>query len=313
VKVSQSKASSRSKRATSPSNTTAAVVRHVSRSTNLVISGLTSFQPCLCDSSSRLPWRASQRFRGASDTMSVVESARLRHGSNRGDHVFEGAVTVLAGGVPVLIAGIVFLLMIDALPALARYGLGFLTDSTWNPVTEQFGAAAYAFGTIITSIVALLIAGPFGVGCALFIAEYAPPWIRGPVSFVIELLAAIPSIIYGLWGFFVLAPVMRGGVEPFLEGTIGQVPVVGAVFSGPIVGRDLLVASVILAIMILPTVTAVSREVLRACPTPSVRACLRLGRRAGRRSGKLCCRMRAPVSPEPRFWGSRAHWVRRWP
>src|SRR6185503_21180418 len=100
----------------------------------------------------------------------------------------------------------------------------------------------------------------------LFVAEYAPRWMRSPVSFVIELLAAIPSIIYVLWGVFVLGPVMRGGVEPALKNTVGQVPVIGALFSGPAVGRDILTAGVILAIMILPTITAVSREILRAVP-----------------------------------------------
>ena len=209
--------------------------------------------------------------------MAVVESARLTQSSNRGDRLFEGVVSALAGAVPLLLAGIVLLLLVDALPALQRYGFSFLTEGTWNPVAEQFGAAAYAYGTIVTSMIALLIAAPLGLGCALFIAEYAPRWIRGPVSFVIELLAAIPSIIYGLWGFFVMAPVMRGAVEPFLKGTLGQLPVLGGLFSGPIVGRDLLVAGVILAIMILPTVTAVSREVLRAVPNTQREGMLALG------------------------------------
>src|SRR5205085_8709881 len=167
--------------------------------------------------------------------------------------------------------------LVDALPAILRYRATFLTDSTWNPVSEQFGAAAYVFGAVVTSVVALLLAAPIGVGCALFLAEYAPLWLRSPVSFVIELLAAIPSIIYGLWGFFVLAPVMRGAVEPFLKNVIGPLPVIGALFSGPIIGRDLLVAAVILAIMILPTVTAVSREVLRAVPDTQREGMLALG------------------------------------
>ena len=201
----------------------------------------------------------------------------LSGGPDRGDRVFEGVVTVLAGAVPLLLGGIALLLVVDALPAIRRYGAAFLGDSTWNPVGEQFGAAAYAYGTVVTSLVALLLAAPIGIGCALFVAEYAPGWVRGPVSFVIELLAAIPSIIYGLWGFFVLAPVMRGAVEPFLKNTLGPLPIVGALFSGPIIGRDLLVAGVILAIMILPTVTAVSREVLRAVPDTQREGMLALG------------------------------------
>src|SRR5439155_3197742 len=106
-------------------------------------------------------------------------------------------------------------------------------DSTWDPVNEQFGAGAYIFGTLVSSVLALALATPIGVGCALYIAEYAPLRLRSSVSFLVELLAAIPSIIYGLWGFFVMAPVMRGAVEPFLKTTLGPLPVVGALFSGP--------------------------------------------------------------------------------
>jgi phosphate transport system permease protein len=204
-------------------------------------------------------------------------SRQLADGFAVGDRLFEGLVTVLAAVVPIMLAAIGLLLLLDALPALQRYGAAFLTDSTWNPVTEQFGSAAYVYGTVVTSLVALLLAAPIGVGCALFVAEYAPHWVRGPVSFVIELLAAIPSIIYGLWGFFTLAPVMRGVVEPFLKNTLGPLPVVGALFSGPILGRDLLVAGVILAIMVLPTITAVSREVLRAVPDTQREGMLALG------------------------------------
>jgi phosphate transport system permease protein len=206
-----------------------------------------------------------------------VAARPLTGGSNRGDRLFEGVVSGLAGAVPLLLTGIVLLLMVDALPAIERYGLSFLTDSTWNPVSEQFGAAAYVYGTVVSSVLALVLAAPIAVGCALFIAEYAPLWARGPVSFVIELLAAVPSIIYGLWGFFILAPIMRALVEPFLKNTFGPLPVVGALFSGQVIGRDLLVAAVILAIMILPTITAVSREVLRAVPDTQREGMLALG------------------------------------
>jgi phosphate transport system permease protein len=196
---------------------------------------------------------------------------------HRGDSVFEGAVSGVATAVPLLLGGIVLLLLVDALPAIQHYGLTFLTDSTWNPVSEQFGAAAYVYGTVVTSLLALLLAAPIGVGCALFLAEYAPAWLRGPVSFMIELLAAIPSIIYGLWGFFILAPTMRGAIEPFLKNTLGPLPVVGALFAGPMIGRDLLVAGVILAIMVLPTITAISREILRAVPDTQREGMLALG------------------------------------
>jgi phosphate transport system permease protein len=209
--------------------------------------------------------------------LSNAATKSLGGGSARGDRVFGGGITALAAAVPLLLGSIVFLLLVDAFPAFQRYGAQFLTDSTWNPVSERFGAAAYVYGTVVTSLVALLLAAPIGVGCALFLAEYAPLWLRGPVSFVIELLAAIPSIIYGLWGFFILAPVMRGVLEPLLKNTLGPLPVLGALFSGPAIGRDLLVAGVILAIMVLPTVTAVSREVLRAVPNTQREGMLALG------------------------------------
>ncbi|HYW87360.1 MAG TPA: phosphate ABC transporter permease subunit PstC [Chloroflexota bacterium] len=198
-------------------------------------------------------------------------------GANRGDRVFEGVVSLVSACVPLLLLGIIVLLLLDALPALVRFGGTFLTQTSWDPVKEEFGAAAYIYGTVVTSLIALLLAAPVGVGCALFIAEYSPLWLRAPVSFLIELLAAIPSIIYGLWGFFILAPIMRGAVEPLLKNSLGNVPVLGALFSGPAVGRDLLVAGVVLSIMILPTITAVSREILRAVPDTQREGMLALG------------------------------------
>ena len=143
-----------------------------------------------------------------------------------------------AACVPLLLVAIFILLLLDALPAVQRYGLGFLATSDWDPVAEKFGAAAYIYGTVVTSFCRVLIAGPIGVACAVYVAEYAPKWLGEPVSFLITLLAAIPSIIYGLWGFLILAPIMRSTVEPFLKNTLGNVPVVGALFSGPAVGRD---------------------------------------------------------------------------
>jgi len=172
---------------------------------------------------------------------------------------------------------LVALLVVYAWSSIVRYGLTFLTTTTWDPVFQEFGAAHFIYGTLVTSAVALVLATPLAVGAALFVAEYAPRWLGEPVGFVVELLAVIPSIIYGLWGLFVLAPAMRAAVEPFLKDTIGQVPVVGALFSGPIVGRDLLIGGVILAIMILPTVMAISREVLRAVPDTQREGMLALG------------------------------------
>jgi phosphate transport system permease protein len=201
----------------------------------------------------------------------------LAHGRNRGDGLFQRATLATAGLIPLLLLGIVILLLLDALPAVQRYGLGFLAVTDWDPVNERFGAAAYIFGTLVTSLLALLLATPLSVGTALLLTEYAPRVMRTPVAFLVEMLAAIPSIIYGLWGFFILAPFMRGAIEPFLRDTLGHVPVAGALFSGAILGKDLLVGGVILAIMILPTITAVSREILLNVPATQREGMIALG------------------------------------
>jgi len=201
---------------------------------------------------------------------------RKRIGS-LGDRQFEVATTALAVGSIAILGAIIVLLLAYAWPAVTRYGLSFLTTTTWDPVFERFGAAHFTYGTLVTSTVALCLAMPVAVGAALFVAEYAPAWLREPVSFTTELLAVIPSIIYGLWGFMVLGPLMRGTIEPLLKGTIGQLPLVGLLFSGPAVGRDIFTGGVILAIMILPTIMATSREVFRAVPDTQREGMLALG------------------------------------
>ena len=193
------------------------------------------------------------------------------------DPLFAGAIRLIAFTPVAILAAVIVLLTIDAAPALGRYGPTFLTDTTWDPVFEQFGAFAFVYGTVITSIVGLLLATPIAVGAALFVAEYAPSWLKEPVSFIVELLAVVPSIIYGLWGFFVLAPVMRSTVEPALKAAFGGAPVIGGLFAGPPLGKDLLTGSVILAIMIVPTIMAIAREVLRAVPDTQREGMLALG------------------------------------
>lgn len=202
---------------------------------------------------------------------------RVDGGENVGDRLFRLATTALAGGVVALLAAVAIILAVDAWPAMERFGFAFLSTSVWDPVFEEFGALPFIYGTLVTSAIALLLAGPIGVGAALFLAEYAPEWLRGPVAFTVELLAVIPSIIYGLWGLFVLAPIMRWAVEPFLKDTLGPWPVVGSLFEGAIIGRDLLIGGVILAIMILPTVAAISREVIRAVPDTQREGMLAIG------------------------------------
>jgi phosphate transport system permease protein len=193
------------------------------------------------------------------------------------DRVFRSIVTGFSGLVVALLAGLVVLLVLDSLPAIQRYGPGFVTTSTWDPVKEQFGAWPYLYGTLFSSFLGLLIATPIAVGAAIFLVEYAPPWLRNPVSFMVELLAAIPSIIYGLWGFFVLAPVMRNPVESGLKALLGEIPGVNILVQGPPIGRDIFVAGIILAIMILPTIMSVSREVFLTVPDTQREGMIGLG------------------------------------
>src|SRR5690349_20767658 len=182
------------------------------------------------------------------------------------DQVFQSVVTGIGGLVIVTLVGLIALLAVDSWPAMQRYGFSFITTSTWDPVKEQFGTWQYVYGTLFSSALALVIASPIAVGAALFLAEYAPSWLSNPISFIVELLAAIPSIIYGRWGFFVLAPVMRSGTEPFLKAVLGPIPCANALVQGPVLGRDILTAGVILAIMILPTIMSIAKEVFTTVP-----------------------------------------------
>jgi len=196
-------------------------------------------------------------------------------GSSVGDRAYVAIITGFAVCVPLLLAFIFIEVLLAGWPALQTFGFGFLTSATWDPVHRQFGAGPAIFGTIVTSIIALIIATPLALGVAVFLSEYAPAWMRQPVGFLVDLLAAIPSVVYGLWGIFVLIPVMREHVMPFLRDTLG----LGATpfFTGPMYGNSVLAASVILAIMVLPYISAVSREVLLAVPRSQREAALALG------------------------------------
>ncbi len=162
----------------------------------------------------------------------------------------------------VLLAGIVIKLSFTSFLSVKTFGFGFLGSSVWDPVFEKFGALPFIYGTLLSSFLALLFAIPIGVGTAIYLAEYAPWWIRNTMSLLVDLLAAIPSVIYGLWGIFVLVPVMRADVQPFLGKYFGFLPF----FQGPNYGVGMLAASLILAIMIVPFIVSVSREVLLAVP-----------------------------------------------
>jgi phosphate transport system permease protein len=194
-------------------------------------------------------------------------------GTPKGDRIFRAVLAVLAAAVPILLLFLVLQLWHGARPAIDRFGLGFLVDSTWDPVAEQFGALPLIAGTLLSAALALLIAVPLSLGVAIFLTEFAWQPIRGPVTFLIEMLAAIPSVVYGLWGVFVLIPFLRATLFPFLRATLGFLPF----FSGPIYGPSMLSASIILAIMVMPFIMSVSREVLLAVPPAQREAALALG------------------------------------
>ena len=193
------------------------------------------------------------------------------------DRAFAAGVTALALLVPLTLAGIASLIVIDSWPSLQRFGFSYFTTSVWDPVHLVFGAAAYVYGTILTTLVAVVLATPVAVGAAIYLTEFSPRRLRGIVAYLIELLAYIPSIVYGLWAIFVMVPAMRATVEPALQNTLGRLPLVGQLFSGPIVGLDLLSGGVVLAIMILPILMAISREVLLAVPSTQREAMIGLG------------------------------------
>ncbi|MHB8628686.1 MAG: phosphate ABC transporter permease subunit PstC [Aggregatilineales bacterium] len=212
----------------------------------------------------------------------ATPSASTKNQSMRGDRIFQTIVRVAAVLIIVLLVGLILLLILDSLETIGKFGFSFLTGSTWNPVETQvnpvkFGAAPYIFGTVVTSIIGLLLATPLALGAALFVSEYAPRRLSQIVAFIVELLVAIPSVAYGLWGLFVLVPIMRDHVDPLLRNTIGQIPVIGALFSGPSIGQHLLTAGVILAIMILPTILSLSREIIAQVPRLQKEGMLALG------------------------------------
>jgi phosphate transport system permease protein len=183
-----------------------------------------------------------------------------------GDFLFRNATMLAAYAVLILLGGVIVSLIIGAAPALQEFGFGFLVSQTWNPVTEKFGALSPIGGTIITSALAMLIAVPISTGIAVFLTELCPPKLKRPLGIAIELLAGIPSIIYGIWGLFVLAPFLQTTVQPFLINLFGSVPVLSSLFAGPPYGIGMLTASMILAVMVLPFITSIMRDVFETVP-----------------------------------------------
>ena len=182
------------------------------------------------------------------------------------DTVFRHLTRAAAVGVLLLLSGVIISLIDGSLPALRTFGFDFLTTDRWNPVTEKFGALAPIYGTLVTSIIAMVIAVPVGLMIAFFLTELCPQWLRRPIGIAIELLAGIPSIIYGIWGLFIFAPFLQETLQPFLINTLGNTPLVAPLFAGPPYGIGVLTAALILAIMVLPFVTSISRDVFEAVP-----------------------------------------------
>jgi phosphate transport system permease protein len=222
----------------------------------------------------QLPIDARPGLEPSSETPpSNVDIAPRARGIRIGDRLFS-AVTAGAGVVVLLIpAAMVVQLVIASRLSLARFGIGFLGTSTWDPVREQFGAWPFVYGTLVSSLLALLIAVPVSLGVAIFLAELCPHRARRPLGFFVELLAAIPSVVYGFWGIFVLVPWLRNSIEPALGKYLGFLPL----FQGPPLGFGMLAAGIILAIMIVPTITSISREVLLAIPNTQREAAVGLG------------------------------------
>jgi len=197
----------------------------------------------------------------------------MRAIENRKDFLFEKMTALFAFGVLALTLLLFALLIRESLPAIRKIGASFVTNTTWDPVTDEFGALPFLYGTVVSSFLAILIALPLGVGTAIFINEFAPLWLRTPVSFLAELLAAIPSVIYGLWGIFVLVPVLRDWFMKPVTRFLGWIPL----FQGPVYGPSMLAAGVLLSIMIVPFILSVSREVLATVPQVQKEAVLSLG------------------------------------
>ena len=194
-----------------------------------------------------------------------------------GDEVAHLITLVFAATILLITTVMVFELWANSSLTRSKFGLGFFFSSTWDPVAEQFGALPFIFGTLVTSLLALTIAVPLGLAAAIFLAELAPRRLSDTTAFMIDLLAAVPSVIYGLLGIFVVVPLMRTTIGPFLKASLGHVPVVGDLFKGPNYGVGFLTASVVLAIMIVPFIISVSREVLLTVPREQREAALGLG------------------------------------
>lgn len=192
---------------------------------------------------------------------------------NTGDAIFRLLLLAVAALILLIVVAMILALAAKSMPSIRQFGFGFVTTTDWDPVKSEFGALAFVYGTVMSSLIALLISVPLSLGIAIFLVEQAPQRIARPITFLVELLAAIPSVVYGLWGIFVLAPLLRVHLEPPLQHWFGWLPI----FRGPITGIGLLTGGIILAIMVTPIISAVVRDVLAAVPSTQREAALALG------------------------------------
>jgi phosphate transport system permease protein len=183
------------------------------------------------------------------------------------DFMFHKVTLTFALSVLLLLVAIIISLINKSWPAFSEFGFGFITRAEWDPVNDEYGALIAITGTLVTSFIALAVAFPISFGIALFLTEICPVWLRRPMGTAVELLAGVPSIIYGMWGLFVFAPIFAEYAQPFLKATLGNVPVIGVLFSGPMMGIGILTAGLILAVMIIPFISSVMRDVFEIVPT----------------------------------------------
>lgn len=182
------------------------------------------------------------------------------------DGLFRNTTLFFALFVLAMLAAIIGSLIYGGYPAIEKFGLGFLTSRSWNPVTHEYGALNAIYGTVATSLIALLLGVPLSFGIAVFLTELCPVWLKRPLGTAVELLAGIPSIIYGIWGLFIFAPIFADHIQPFLTKTVGTLPIIGALFQGPAMGIGVLAAGIILAVMVIPFIASVMRDVFEVVP-----------------------------------------------
>ncbi len=199
-----------------------------------------------------------------SPAAAIPPGALRRH--NLWDAVFLGATRAASVLVLLLLGAVLAALIHGSIPSFKAFGFGFLTTETWNPVTEKFGALPAIYGTVVTSVIAMVIGIPVSLGIAIFITELCPRWLKRPISTAIELLAGVPSIIYGIWGLFVLAPFLQKHVQPLVISLFAGVPGLSSLFAGPPYGIGTFTAGIILSVMVLPYITSVTRDVFETVP-----------------------------------------------